>query len=462
MDVLKQITATINKHKMLSKGDKVLIALSGGPDSTCLACVLAEISGDQGLDMDLALFAHYVDHGMRPEETPAEIEKCETLCKKLGIVFSSSKVDVEGLVQSHGMNTQEAARELRYTALAQAALEAGANRIALGHTLDDQAETFFMRILRGSGPSGLSSIPPVRRALIRPLINTRKSDILEYLGAKGIEAVEDSSNLKDHYMRNRLRQVLMPVLEKINPSIIETIGRTAEVLSDEERYFFIEVNKALMRLITSKGDDHIELFLMPFETLDRAIARRVLRRAVQETRSLRRLGHVHIEDILRLLLKGQPGDSIDLPGDIKVIKKYSTFLITAAPPVVLETRILEKPGTLELTEAGIRIRATVLEQAQELGKGSNKCVLDALKAVFPLTVRARRDGDLFYPEGFGKRKKLQDYFVDAKVPRYERDAVPVITSGAGGEDIAWIAGYRADERFAVTKETTQYLLLEVY
>ena len=457
MDVLKQASATINKHQMLSMGDKVLIALSGGPDSTCLASVLAELFKE----FDLTLFAHYVDHGMRPDETPAEMKSCEALCKRLGIVFSSSKVDVNALVKNSGMNTQEAARELRYTALAKAALDTGANRIALGHTLDDQAETFFMRILRGSGPSGLAGIAPVRRALIRPLINTRKADVLEYLGAKGIEAVQDSSNLKDHYMRNRLRQRLMPVLEEMNPSIIETIGRTTEVLSDEERYFFIEVNKALMRLITSKGDDHIELFLRPFETLDRAIARRVLRRAVEETRSLRRLGHVHIEDILRLLAKGHSGDSIDLPHDIKVIKKYSTFLITAAPPVCLETRILEAPGTLELAEAGIHIRATVLEQAPPPFKGSNKCVLDAMKAVFPLTVRARQDGDHFYPEGFGKRKKLQDYFVDAKVPRYERDAVPVITSGAGGEDIAWIAGYRADERFAVSKETERYLLLEV-
>ncbi len=454
MDIIRQASATIKKHRMLSKGDHVLIALSGGPDSTCLALVLRELSGE----LDLKLFAHYVDHGMRPLETPSEIEQCTALCKSLEIEFSHSKVDVEGLVKSQSMNTQEAARDLRYTALANAAMACGAKRIALGHTLDDQAETFFMRILRGAGPSGLASIPPVRRALIRPLINTRKADVLAYLKTKKIEAVQDSSNLKEHYLRNRLRKELMPLLEEINPSIIETIGRTTEVLSDEERYFFIQVNKTLMRLITSKGDDHIELFLRPLETMDSAIARRVLRRAVEETASLRRIEHVHIDDILRLISEGTPGDSIDLPHDVKVIKKYSTFLITSAPPVCIDTRTMKEPGSIELTEAGAKITATVLTEAPALSKGTNKCVLDAAKATFPLIVRARRDGDYFYPQGFGKRKKLQDFFVDAKVPRYERDAVPVIMVG---DDIAWIAGYRADERFALSRDTKRYLLLEV-
>lgn len=458
-----QITSTVLKHKMLTMQDHVLIALSGGPDSSSLALLLAEFFRD---DFGLALSAHYVDHGLRPEETPEEIRKCEELCKSLDITFTHSRVDLASHVNS-STNMQERARELRYKALETAAANIGANRIAMAHTLDDQAETFFMRILRGAGPSGLASIPPVRGAIIRPLIETRKSDLLNYLEDKGVVPVEDSSNLKDKYMRNRLRQTLMPILEEINPSIVETIGRTTEVLSDEERYFFIQVTKALMRLITSKGDDHIELFLIPLETLDRAIARRVLRRAIEETRDLRSLGHAHVEAILRLVKEGRPGDSLDLPGEIKVIRKYSTFLITAAPPVCLETHTfsetqenLEKePQMLELPEARLALTATITEERPAPSKNMNQCALDADKTNFPLTVRARRDGDFFLPQGMGgKRKKLQDYLVDEKVPRYERDGVPIVTVD---ENIAWIAGLRADHRYAADDNTVRFLLLKL-
>ena len=455
MDVLKQTASTIKKHRMLTGGEKVLIALSGGPDSSCLASVLTELSRE----LDLTLFAHYVDHGLRPEETPAEIEQCAALCKSLGIEFTHSIVNVDELVKNQGINKQEAARELRYKALEEAASACGAKRTALGHTLDDQAETFLMRVIRGSGPSGLSGIPPVRGAIIRPLIGTRKPDILEYLREKGIGYAVDSSNLKDKYLRNRLRQSVMPVLEEINPSIVDTLGRTTEILADEERYFFIEVTKALMRLITSKADDHIELFLTPLETLDNAIARRVLRRAIAETSSLRRLGYAHIEEILSLVRNGKPGDSIDLPHKVKVIKKYSTFLITTAPPVHLETRTMDGPGVLEIKEAGMKLEAQITGSPPDTGVSSNVCVLDAGTVSFPLTVRARQDGDFFFPQGFGgKRKKLQDFFVDKKVPRFERNSVPVVLSG---KDIIWVAGYRTDERYSVSDATKEYLILKV-
>ncbi len=455
MDVLKQTASTIKKHRMLSGGENVLIALSGGPDSTCLVSVLAELSEELGLK----LFAHYVDHGLRPEEAPGEIEQCAALGKSLGIEFTHSIVNVDELVKNQGMNKQEAARQLRYKALEEAAAACGAKRTALGHTLDDQAETFLMRIIRGSGPSGLSGIPPVRGAIIRPLIGSRKPDILEYLRAKGIGYAVDSSNLKGKYLRNRLRQNVLPALEEINPSIVDTLGRTTEILADEERYFFIEVTKALMRLITSKADDHIELFLVPLETLDNAIARRVLRRAIAETTSLRRLGYAHIEEILRLVRDGKPGDSLDLPHEVKVIKKYSTFLITTAPPVRIKTRRMDGPGVLEIKEAGMSVEAQIADSPPGKEKNRNVCVLDAGKVSFPLTVRARQDGDFFFPLGFeGKRKKLQDFFVDEKVPRFERDSVPVVLSG---EDIIWVAGYRADDRYAVSDTTKRFLLFKI-
>jgi tRNA(Ile)-lysidine synthase len=445
-----KLKETISKHNMLSRGDYVLLGLSGGPDSTCLLSLLSNLVDE----FELTLSAMYIDHGLRPDETPDEIRSCTALCTKLGVSFSVEKIELD---KEKG-NLQESARDNRYWKLEVEALQAGANRIALGHTLDDQVETFMMRVLRGAGPAGLAGIPPVRGKIIRPLIAIRKNEILNYIDEKKLTYCTDSSNLKTDYLRNRLRKEIMPTLEDINPSLTETLGRTMDILAEEEKYFFIQVNKTLMRMISSKGDDHIELFQIPMETLDRAILRRVLRRAVQETRDLKRLGHVHIEDIIRLIKEGHPGGSLDLPNGIKVIRKYSTLLITSAPPVrISEQEILEQ-GIIALPELRKKISIKIVDAKPAAKPGSNHCVLDAEKTTLPLKLRAREDGDLFYPSGFGRKKKLQDFFVDAKVPRYERDAIPIITCG---DDIVWIAGYRADERYAATEKTRSFLVLEL-
>jgi tRNA(Ile)-lysidine synthase len=455
--IKEQALKTIRQHGMLNEGDRVLIALSGGPDSTCLASVLSRLADD----FKLTLHAHYIDHGLRPDETPSEIAHCEKLCNRLGMTFSSESVDVKAHAKAHGLNLQDAGRELRYKALENAGITFGALRIALGHTLDDQVETFFMRVLRGSGPAGLASIPPIRGRFIRPLLGVRRSEVEAYLSAEAIEAVVDSSNLKDDYLRNRLRSSLMPLLEEFNPSLHDTLRRTTEILADEERYFFIEVTKALMKMITSKTQRHIELFITPLESMDRALARRVIRRAVEETRGLWGIGYGHIDDILGLARHGHPGDSLDLPHEVRAIRKYSTLILTSEPPKTLSTRSLDGEGDLYLEETGAYLSAAVLPRAEgsslPLSSSRSRCLLDAGKTRFPLTVRSRRDGDFFMPLGFGKRKKIQDYFTDEKIPRYERNTVPIVTCG---DDIVWIAGYRPDERFKPTESTKSLLVLE--
>jgi tRNA(Ile)-lysidine synthase len=216
-----------------------------------------------------------------------------------------------------------------------------------------------------------------------------------------------------------------------------------------------------MKLITRKTDSRIELFLLPVESMEKVILRRVLRRVIEETKGLRGISFIHIEDIIDLIKKGTAGDRIYLPGDIRAIKDYATLILTSEPPVTLGSYPLLVPGETILKEAGVLIKASILELPVGPVAGdfqADLALFDAAKLVFPLLVRARKDGDFFYPHGFGKKKKLQDFFVDEKVPRDERNRVPVITSG---EDIIWIAGYRADERVKVTKETTRTLKLEV-
>lgn len=457
---INKVTATIKKYSMLSEKEKILVGLSGGPDSVCLLYVLSNLEEKFMPD----LHAIYINHTMRPEETPEEIEFCELLCKKLNVSFLTKSIDVKTYAKEQGLNRQEAARKLRYRIFEGTAYEINAHKIALGHTADDQAETVLIRLFRGSGPTGLSGIPPVRRNIIRPLIEIERKEIEKILDERKIDFIVDSSNLKKDYLRNRIRLSLIPMLKELNPNIIETLSRTAEIFGEEERYFEIIVAKTLMKLTSRKTDTRIELFLAPFEIMNKVIMRRVLRKAIDETRSLRGINFIHIEDIIELIKKGNPGDRLYLPKGVRIIKGYSTLVLTSEPAVKLNTYTLTIPGETILKEAGILIRASIVDSKESEVRSQNSvpwstlAIFDADRLVPPLIVRSRKNGDFFYPFGFGKRKKLQDFFVDEKVPRDERDRIPLIISG---DDIVWVVGYRGDERFKVTEGTKKILRLEV-
>ncbi len=455
MNLLGQVNTAIKKHSMLFEKDRVLIGLSGGPDSVCLLHALNNLKDGY----KLSLHAIYIDHGLRPDEIPVEIEFCKKLCETLGVPFITKSIDVKSYAKEYGLNKQEAARGLRYKAFDETSLEINANRIALAHNADDQAETFFMRILRGAGQKGLSGIPPVRGKIIRPLIEIERKDIEEFLDGISQSFIVDSSNLKKDYFRNWLRLAVMPEFKRQNLELIRTISRTSEIIREEDNYLELIVTKTLMKLIRKKTDKVIELFLVPLENMDKVILRRVLRRAIDAVKGLRGISFIHIEDIIGLIKNGDSGDRLYLPKGIRVIKGYSTLILTSELPVKLGTYSLEVPGEVVLREAGILIKSSIEEHRAE-GKAQEKSVaiLDADKVKAPLTIRARKEGDFFYPAGFGKKKKLQDFFVDEKIPRDERDSVPIVLSG---EDVVWIAGYRADERFKATPETKKILMLEI-
>lgn len=452
--ILANIRGTIKKHSMLSGGETVLTGLSGGPDSVCLFQLLHKLRDE----FMLKLHAVYIDHGLRPDETPAEIAFCKKMCEGLSVTFIVRAIDVKAYAKGFGLNKQDAARELRYRAFDETAFEIKADKIALGHNADDQIETFFMRIFRGSGPKGIAGIPPVRGKIIRPLIETERRDIEQFLEENRINYIVDSSNLKEDYLRNKIRLSFLPEVKRINPDIIGAMSRTMEIFREEEKFFDILVTKTLMKLISRKTDAHIELFLSPMESMEKVILRRVLRRAIDETKGLRGVGFVHIEDIMDLIRQGRHGDRLYLPKGLRVIKNYATLVMTSETPVKIGTYVLNVPGEVVIRETKTVIKASVAEKAEDYGNGKSVILLDADKATLPLAVRARADGDYFYPMGFGKRKKLQDFFVDEKVPRDERDSIPVV---AAGDDIVWIAGYRADERFRVTEQTKRFIRLEI-
>lgn len=441
MDILNKVRSTIERYSMLKGGEKVLIALSGGPDSVTLLHILNELKGE----MILTLHALYIDHGLRPEETPDEIEFCGEITGRLSIPFSFRKIDVRAYADSERLNLQEAARQLRYLAFDEEADSSGADRIATGHNADDQVETLIMRLIRGSGPRGLSGIPPLRGRVIRPLIETNREEIEDYLKSRDIRYMTDTSNLKGYYLRNRIRRQVMPVLKKYNPRIVGVLCRTAGIIREEDSHIDLTVTKALMRLISRKDERRVELFLSPLENLEKVILRRVLIRVIEETRGLRGVGIEHIEDIISLIRHGETGSRLYLPGSIRAVRGYSTLIITSEPPRRLGKYTLNIPGETLLKEAGIVLTAEIVDESYGgTANGRSEALFDIERLKMPIRVRSRVPGDFFYPSMFGRRKKLQDYLVDEKVPRDERDAVPLLISG---DDIIWVVGYRADERY---------------
>lgn len=454
MQIIKKVLETIYKFNLISPQDHILVALSGGADSVCLLRILTELKAS----LKITLSSAYINHGLRPNEIPNEIDFCKRLCDILQIPFYTQAITIT----TKG-NLQEQARTLRLEALNEIAYQIKANKIALAHHADDQAETVLMRLCSGAGLRGLAGIPILRQNIIRPLLFVSRHEIEEFhrqakIPELDIAFVTDSSNTHSHYSRNHIRHKVLPELKKLYPQLLSTIAHTSSILKEEDRYLDILTTKTMMRMISRKSDDFIELFLLPLKATDLVIARRILRRAIEATRGLKSITFSHIEDILGLLQRGSSGDRLYLPHGIRVILKYSTVLITSLPPAKLSTYSLHSAGDYPLIEAGVVLKISYCDSLEQT-HCKDTAYFDADKVRFPLTVRARQAGDKFIPAGLSRHKKLQDFFVDEKVPRDERDAVPIVTNADG--QIIWVASMRADERFAVDKKTKRILKFQV-
>lgn len=436
---------------MLSDGDSVIVSLSGGPDSVCLLHALNTLKSLY----NLFLRAVYVDHGLRPKETPAEISFCKSLCKEWGIDLIIKNIDTVSSPLVAELGRQGAARELRYSVIAEAADETNSDRIALGHHENDQAETLLINLLRGSGMTGLGGIPPVRNNVIRPLIEIEKDEIIEYLSSKNIHYMTDSSNLKNDYLRNRIRSHIIPELKKLNPKVIKSISRTSEIIREENAHLEATVTRTLIKLFSRKTDSRVELPLTPMETMPVYLLRRILRRAIDEAKELRSLSFQNIDDISRLIKHGTSGDRINLPHDLRAIRNYSVLIITSEKPVRLKKYSLHVGEGILVEEAHCILSASRDKYPQKTDEKTS-AIFDLSKVDLPLIIRAREKGDFFCPSRFGRKKKIQDFFVDEKIPREERDAVPLICSR---NDIIWVLGHRADQRFLPDEKTKEYLIL---
>ncbi len=359
-----------------------------------------------------AVTALHVDHGLRAGSAE-DAAFCEDLCRLLRVPLERATVRV-----APG-NVQAQARCARYAALRAAAAGAGATRIATGHTRTDQAETVLLRLLRGSGARGLSGIPPRRGPFVRPLIDRSRGEIVAYLRGRGLPWREDPTNATPRFLRNRVRREIVPVLERLNPSLEETLARTADLLRDDERALSSRGRRAA-------GDPGgIRLQRLLAEPV--AVRRRAVRALWKSAHSRRAgLGARHVDAVLALCRRPSPG-VIALPDGLEARCRYGRLDIVLARPVARADATelpLPGPGIYALPGRAVRFEIRLRPGA---GSGDLR---------WPLLVRTRRPGDRFRPEGGRGSKKLKAWLIDRKVPREDRDALLVLVDRSG--EVLWL------------------------
>ena len=458
-NLLQKVKHTVSRHRMISEADSVIVAVSGGPDSVCLLHVLHELKNELPIHLVVAHF----DHGLRPSEDESETDFVRGLAESLSLPFETAKGRL--LARRTPGSGEEAARNARYAFLERVRKKREAQKIALGHNLNDQAETILMRLLRGSGPSGLTGIPPCReRSIIRPLIEIERSEIENYLKARKLTSVTDSSNLKTDYLRNKIRLELMPLLEGQQPQLVRLLGRTAEILRDEDDYLERIAQAWLTRNMELSSHGTYRVPVTSFLGLPVALKRRVIRNGIGKAkRDLRRISWDHIEAIRRLAQAEKPQAALDLPGRLTVKRTYDHLIFSAS--VKKKPRpfhyALVGTGTYHLKEIGKTISVEEIKNRKGLllRRSPRTAFLDAERLRFPLTLRTFKPGDRFIPFGMKGHKKLKDFFVDLKVPLEERRSTPILCCD---DRPVWVCGFRIDDRFKVTPETKSILKISVH
>jgi tRNA(Ile)-lysidine synthase len=463
--LLHRIVKTIRSRELFDRGQHLLVAVSGGPDSIALLSLLHHLSSS----WSLTLTAVHFNYGLRGAESDGDQEFVTATCHELGIPLIIRALTVQ--TRQRRTSLQAEARELRYRAMSEIAEACGVDRIAVGHTADDQAETVLLWMLRGTGLSGLSGMPAMREGkIIRPLYDTRRQEILAYLNERQQPFRQDSSNSKPLYLRNRVRQELIPLLQRLAPSSLAGLCRLADLCREDDALLDQQVGQLCASQVREgqNGDWAIDRsFLLQ---LPLAAQRRVVRNLLRRGDRLRRSPSVRTIDlVLQVVMKGTASSNLAAKSICVVIEQDVVRFVPSGPKIFVRDRlqptasmVLAVPSQVIWTATGHIIQAEELKQKPVGAKIHEKhsIVVDADLLSGPLLVRPWQQGDRFHPLGMkGRSKKLQDFFTDLKVPIAQRTLIPVV---AAPEGIVWIVGYRQDERWRLKPTTTRCLVLTAH
>ena len=441
----------------------LLVGVSGGPDSVCLLSVLNAMKKPLRLDLHVL----HVNHMLRGASSDEDERYVAQLCEKLDVPLTVGRCDVPAYRREYRLSVEEAARDLRYDFFSRSAQGLGANVIALGHTQDDQVETILMHLIRGTGLTGLRGMEPTSiwkstrgesLTVIRPLIEVTREETEEYCRIYGLNPRSDVSNYSLDHVRNRIRHKLIPLLRSYNRKVDAALLRTSRAAGDDLLFIESHVSEAWDRVISFQPNGLL-VNTKEFMACHPAIKRHLLRRAVRQVLGdLVDIHSIHIEKMMEAISK-PVGRRIILPRGIRFSVGYDSCLVSKGdrdecplPDLDGEYR-LSIPGNTDLP--GWQVMAAI-QRPSSASVGSFEACIDLDKAGSDMYVRHRRPGDRFQPLGMDAEKKLQDFMVDAKIPRHWRDKVPLVCSSEG---IVWVVGWRIAEWAKVTDRTKRVLLL---
>ncbi|MCP4625093.1 MAG: tRNA lysidine(34) synthetase TilS [bacterium] len=471
--ILRMVRQTIADHRMLAAGDAVLIAISGGMDSVAMVQVLHTLAADFSIQLAIA----HLNHSLRREDSDRDADFVAEFARRLELPLYIEKRNVRQFQRTAHLSLEEAARAVRYEFLKETAARNGFNKIATGHHGNDNAELVLMNLLRGSGPLGLSGIAPVRDGkIIRPLLELKQSEIVDYITEKKLPFVTDSSNTDLSFRRNRIRHHLIPTLEKsYNPAVIDTLNRLGTIMRSEDQWLENVLDQDYSRCIAVDERDSINIDLERFEGLATAAKRRIIRKAIRSVKNdLRRITLLHVDAVLGLIDNRPGAGYLNLPDGIQITLKAEDLTIkkntslypgrTGKPnePVVIDyIYTITAPGIISIKETGLSIKLSEigtdeLPDFEDIAPNIAFFDMDSLQ--FPLVVRNFRPGDRFSPLGISGTQKVKKYFIDHKIPGPQRRKCPLLLSH---DKIIWIAGHRMDNCVKVVPATSRIIKAEV-
>ncbi|CEP68546.1 Lysidine-tRNA(Ile) synthetase [Moorella glycerini] len=450
--MLDRVRQTVRRYGLLVPGDKVVVGVSGGPDSLALLHSLRALQEEFGHTLHVA----HLNHGLRPEAA-ADAEYVRNLARRWGLPVTIASRDVAAYQQEHRLSLEEAAREVRYRFLLEVATAVGASKIAVGHQADDQAETVLLNLLRGSGLTGLKAMVPQRGQVIRPLLFISRAEIEAYCRQQGLEPRQDFTNWDITLRRNKIRHQLLPFLAReFNPAIVRTLSRTAVILQEEEEILANLAQEAFARIKIRQEPGCLALDREEWLSLAPGIQRRVLRLAAASLG--RKVSFNQVEGAREMASRD---GTITWPGHLRVEARGTELILLVpaeGPRAITFSYPLQVPGLTPLPEVGRAIRAGLGEPPATFKGTEDEAWLDWDKLEKPLVVRNWQPGDYFRPLGLAGNKKLQDFFSDIHLPVARRHLVPLVISG---RRIAWVAGFRLADDFKITPVTRLALHLQL-
>lgn len=454
--LIEKVRQNLSENELIRKGDRILVAFSGGPDSTALLHILNMLSRRS----KFSISACYINHKIRPRAAKKEIRFCESFCADLKIPFTAVESDIPEYARKNKLSVEEAGRHFRRQTLPRLAGKLNCSKVALGHHLDDLVETVLFRMFRGTGPGGLDPIRPVSGIFIRPFCNVSRQEIEIYLKKNKIPFMLDRSNLQTGYSRNYIRHRVLPAVEKhFGPKYQGAIYNFAKIVAEEDRFLSQMSRRELLKIAASTPGGKIVVDLNKLAAYDVWLRRRMIKQILEDLG-----GHPGMGTFEEIERAGKVVDraikAATLTGNIRVAA-HGNHLYACKGSITISKRELQITGVTEIPELASEIICTCSPARRAIlkaQKGGRKVNVDYDKISQPLFVRSIKPGDRLTPLGMRGTKKVSDFLTDAKVPGFLRDEIPVLADRQG---IIWLVGHRISDRVKIDGSTRKILTIEL-